>query len=74
MQREWALTAHVREDWPNAALRWAEYRASAPGDRLGYDKGLQALRKLGQTAQAEALIAEARIRFPRFPEPAPAAG
>lgn len=74
VQRDFAWIAHRREDWPEAARRWAAYRASCPADRLGYVQGAEALRRAGRLAEADALAGDAADRFPAPATQAPAGG
>lgn len=67
---EYARTAHLAGDWTAAVERWAAVRQRDPNDPAGYVAGAMALGEIGQADQAEAVIAEALIRFPNDPEAA----
>ena len=59
-----AECAAQRRDWPEAALRWEEFRDSFPDRSEGYLGAAQACRELGRPEEAEALVAAACERFP----------
>lgn len=54
---EFAMLAHRRADWSEAARRWLEVRDRFPGRREGYERGAEALAMLGDTDQADAVRA-----------------
>jgi tetratricopeptide (TPR) repeat protein len=60
----YAWSAHQAQRWPEAAQRWQAVREHAPDSKLGYVQGANALRKGGDLAGADALLAEALRRFP----------
>src|ERR1700693_4312859 len=61
---EWALLAHVRRDWSEAARRWEALRKRFPDDALAFVLGGVAARQLGEFDDAEALLSIARERYP----------
>jgi tetratricopeptide (TPR) repeat protein len=56
--------ASDRGDWVEAERRWAEARAGFPAIPAPYVEGARALEALGRFDEADALIADARARFP----------
>jgi predicted Zn-dependent protease len=52
-----ARSAAAREDWKQADKRWADIRARFPGRREAYAEGAMTLRKLGNEAGADSLLA-----------------
>jgi len=56
---EYARFAHERQDWPQAIRRWEMVRANAPGRRIGYNMGADALEAAGRGAEAVPLRAAA---------------
>ena len=52
---EYALLAHGRQDWKEAALRWELVRERWPHRREGYELGAEALALLGREAEAAEL-------------------
>jgi tetratricopeptide (TPR) repeat protein len=61
---DYAGTASIRRDWPEAVRRWAIVRERYPNEPSGWQMGAAALRESGQREEAEALLAEALIHFP----------
>ncbi len=53
----YARHAHDRQDWPEAAARWAMVRDRFPEESDGYGFAAQALRAMGREAEAAALTA-----------------
>jgi tetratricopeptide (TPR) repeat protein len=49
---EYAMFAHRRGDWAEAALRWEALRNSFPAHRDGYVRAAEALRGLGRDVEA----------------------
>jgi hypothetical protein len=60
---EYALLAHVQQDWSSAATRWEAVRAIWPDRRDGYLHGIAALDALGLCEEAALLKAEHHRRF-----------
>ena len=58
---EWAQIPEAREDWEEAFRRWDSLRNKHPTGFVGASRALQ---KLGRIADAEAMLAEGRFRFP----------
>ena len=52
----YALVAHHRRDWREAAARWATFRARFPLSMMGYSLGATALGEIGKHAEADALL------------------
>lgn len=52
---EHALLAHLRQDWPEAARRWAALRAAFPARDDGYHRGAEAEAAAGQRDAATEL-------------------
>ena len=61
---ELAWNAEARPDWPEAVRRWEAFRKRFPNAEVGYRKGAEALRKVARDADADALLAQAAVRFP----------
>jgi predicted Zn-dependent protease len=53
---EYAQNAVYQRNWPEAVLRWEQYREQHPDDMLGYVRGAQALREAGRLDDAAALL------------------
>jgi hypothetical protein len=66
LQCEFARNAMVRQDWNEAARRWAMHRQFRPRDKFAYEQGEVALRKAGLVEEADALAAEKAELFPRI--------
>ena len=64
----YAEIAHNREDWPEAARRWAVARSHSDLDPILYLRGSESLRRAGDTAEADRLLDSALFLFPRHPE------
>ena len=64
-----AWVAHVRRDWPEAAVRWRRVRERHGTYLVGYTSGAVALRETGRLDEAAALLDEAAARFPDEPAP-----
>ena len=56
--------AQARSDWTASAARARELRCAFPREPLGYEAGILALRRLRQFDEAEALLIEAKAKFP----------
>jgi tetratricopeptide (TPR) repeat protein len=54
----WADLAGRQQDWPEAVLRWAEFRAAFPKNPYGYVHGAQALERIGQLDRANEILTE----------------
>jgi tetratricopeptide (TPR) repeat protein len=65
---QYAWTAHIVADWPEANRRWHSLRQSFPDQRDGYAFGAAALRDAGDFAAAEALFEASSQKFPADPE------
>jgi tetratricopeptide (TPR) repeat protein len=63
VQQQFAWNAIKRDDWQEAEHRWALHREYNPDDRMAYEQGQIALRKLGRPEEADALAAEQKARF-----------
>ena len=63
-QIELAVISHARRDWAEAVDRWEIVRGEFPNEPLSYTLAAAALREAGRFAEAEALAATARERFP----------
>jgi tetratricopeptide (TPR) repeat protein len=61
---EYCRVAETRGDWEAAYRRWDSLKSRNPAGFVG---AAQALQKLGRTAEAEALLAEARGSWPTLP-------
>ncbi len=61
---EFAWLAHHAADWPEADRRWTDLRKAFPGCLSGYVAGSAALKALGRSEQAEAVLAEGLSRWP----------
>lgn len=59
-----ARTAVARHDWEAALARWEAIRTRFPDVPEAYRGGAEALRELGRADAAEALFADATVRFP----------
>jgi tetratricopeptide (TPR) repeat protein len=59
-----AILAERRHDWAEAARRWGDVRARAPGRIDGYARGIAALTEAAQTAEAAALASQALEQWP----------
>jgi tetratricopeptide (TPR) repeat protein len=66
LQIECARNAMVRQNWHEAARRWAMTRQFHPNVKFAYEQGEIALRKAGLVEEAEALAAEKAERFPKI--------
>ena len=66
---EQAWLALARRDLPAAIRRWEEVRVRQPDSWLGYTGGSAALREAQRFVEADALLAEAIVRFPAEPAP-----
>ena len=64
-----AWVAHRRRDGAEAARRWEQVRRDHPEQLTGYTGAVATLRQAGQLDAAEALLAQARARFPDDPGP-----
>jgi hypothetical protein len=51
---EFAWNAMARQDWREAAARWAMHRELRPNDKFAYEQGEIALRKAGLVEDANA--------------------
>jgi tetratricopeptide (TPR) repeat protein len=60
----YALVAHHRRDWRDAAVRWETYRAKFPPAEAGYRHGLTALFELRRYEEADELALQALQLFP----------
>jgi hypothetical protein len=65
LHMEFAWNAMARQDWREAAARWAMHREFLPNDKLAYEQGEIVLRKAGLVEDANALAAEKAERFPK---------
>jgi hypothetical protein len=65
LQMEFAWNAMARQDWREAAARWAMHRELHPNDKSAYEQGEIALRKAGLVEDADALAAEKAVQFPK---------
>jgi tetratricopeptide (TPR) repeat protein len=54
-QFDYAILAHQRQDWPEAAVRWQELRRRFPGREEGFTLGKHALSAAGRHDEAAAL-------------------
>ncbi len=63
VQQEFAWNAVVRQDWAEAERRWALHREYVPKDKMGYEQGQIALRRLGRAEEADALAVEQKAMF-----------
>jgi tetratricopeptide (TPR) repeat protein len=70
---EHAWIAQDIRDWPEAARRWERVRERQPDHVAAYAIAGEALAQAGRFDEAEALVAEARQRFPDTPLPFAAA-
>ena len=61
---DYGWAANARADWPEAVRRWAAIRAKFPNESVPYTEGARALQMLDRHVESDALIAEARGRFP----------
>jgi tetratricopeptide (TPR) repeat protein len=66
---EWAAVRYagipvLERDWTEALRRWETVRARFPGQLIGVLGQAEALRELGQIADAEAVLMEAAEKFP----------
>jgi tetratricopeptide (TPR) repeat protein len=61
---DYGWAANARADWPEAVHRWAAIRTKFPNEPLPYTEGARALQMLDRFAESDALIAEAKARFP----------
>jgi len=59
LRLEYAQLAHRRQDWHEASQRWSAFRERFPNRPEGYQRGSEALKALGQTAEAAKLLAMA---------------
>jgi hypothetical protein len=64
LQIEFARNAIARQDWHEAARRWAMHRQFRPRHKFAYEEGEVALRKAGLVQEADALAAEKAELFP----------
>jgi len=62
--RRFAWLAHYKNDWGEAASRWAKLRVKFDDEPIGYSGGIASLRAMGCYAEAEALGTEGLDRFP----------
>jgi tetratricopeptide (TPR) repeat protein len=67
MLMEHPRAAEARRDWSEALTRWDRARARYPDHVPGYVGAAAALRELGRLEEADALLLEARDRFPDEP-------
>jgi tetratricopeptide (TPR) repeat protein len=63
LRLEYGRVAEARGDWEEAYRRWDSLRDRHPAGFVG---AAHALQKLGRTAEADALLAEGRFRYPTF--------
>jgi tetratricopeptide (TPR) repeat protein len=61
---EYARLAGRREDWPEALRRWQIVQGEFSTKSFGYMGRAQAMIRLGRYDEADALLADTRIRFP----------
>ena len=66
LQIEFARNAMARQNWREAARRWAMHRHARPNEKFAYEQDELALRKAGLVEEANALAAEKAERFPRI--------
>jgi len=66
IERAWV--AVQRGDWQAALARWKQVLAIQPDHREAQARSIQAMRVLGQLAEAEAAAAQAIARFPDDPD------
>ena len=64
-----AMIAHIRRDGAASAARWSNLRSRFPGEIAGFTFGALELRLAGRWDEADALLREARDRFPGDPQP-----
>ncbi|HEX6840444.1 MAG TPA: tetratricopeptide repeat protein, partial [Stellaceae bacterium] len=64
VRSEYAWLAQIAGDWPEATRRWQEMRERHPDHAVGYTSGAVSLREQRRFDEAEALLAEALVRFP----------
>jgi predicted Zn-dependent protease len=62
--REYARTAHDRQDWSEAVRRWRMLRDVTPDMALGYAEGSWAATRAGDQAEAEMILTAAIAKFP----------
>jgi tetratricopeptide (TPR) repeat protein len=60
----YAGLAHRCADWNAATKRWADVCSRFPDDPFGYELETISLREAGRAAEAEALLMQAKARFP----------
>ncbi len=60
----YADTAHRLEEWTEAARRWELVRETNYNEPMGYWKGSEALRKVGNLAAAARVLASGTVMFP----------
>lgn len=60
----WADLALRRRDWPECAARWLALRGQFPDDPSVVTEASRALQEAGRVDEAEALLADAMLRFP----------